>query len=72
MQKINFKELEDKTIGELRGIGYYEDLIRMMREDEKIFGLVREDREKINEWIAQINVLKGGKNDRRIRKYETD
>ena len=70
--KINFKELEDKTIGELRGIGYYEDLIRMMREDEKIFGLVREDREKINEWIAQINVLKGGKNDRRIRKYETD
>lgn len=58
MQKINFKELEDKTIGELRGIEYYESLIKMMREDEKVFGLVREDREKIYEWQKEIGRLK--------------
>jgi len=39
-------------------IEYYENLIKMMREDEEIFGLVREDREKISNWIKEINLLK--------------
>ena len=29
-----------------------------MREDEEIFGLVREDRKKISNWIKEINLLK--------------
>jgi len=41
-----------------KNIEYYENLIRMMREDEEIFGLVREDSEKINGWISEINRLK--------------
>jgi len=42
----------------MKDIKYYENLIRMMRKDEEMFGLVREDREKINGWIAEINKLK--------------
>ena len=41
-------------------IEYYEKLIKMMREDEKIFGLTREDREKIYEWQSKIQKLKKG------------
>ena len=32
--------------------------IEMMRADEKVFGLVREDLEKINLWIKEIVLLK--------------
>ncbi|KKK94272.1 hypothetical protein LCGC14_2684500, partial [marine sediment metagenome] len=35
-------------------IEYLNNLIRMMREDEEIFGLVREDRDKIREWTKEI------------------
>ena len=43
-------------------IEYYKKLIEMMRSDGKIFGLVREDYEKINEWTKKIVQMK---NDRR-------
>lgn len=34
------------------------ELIEMMREDEKDFGLVNEDKDKINQWNKEIILLK--------------
>lgn len=42
----------------IENIEYYEKLIKMMRDDEEIFGLVREDRERIYEWQRKIQGLK--------------
>lgn len=38
-------------------IEYLENAIKNMRSDEEIFGLVNEDRAKINEWIKEISLL---------------
>jgi len=36
---------------------YLKKLISMMRKDEKEYGLVREDLEKIRDWNNEISVL---------------
>jgi len=42
-------------------IAYLEEAIKGMRADGEIFGLVGEDRDKINEWIKEIIKLKNDK-----------
>lgn len=39
-------------------IEYWEGAIKLMEEDEKIYGLVREDRDKILKWKLRIKELK--------------
>jgi len=43
-------------------IEHLEDCIRLMKADEEIFGLVREDRDKILNWRLRIKELKQTKN----------
>ena len=51
-------------MGIKKTIEYYQELINMMREDEKIFGLVREDIEKIYTWLKEIQKLKDESNNK--------
>ena len=53
--KPKLYNLENKiTMEKQKRISELKNLIKMMREDEEIFGLVREDREKISKWINEI------------------
>ena len=47
--EVNIKE---------KKIEFCESLIKMMLDDEEMFGLVREDRDKILKWKLEIRKLK--------------
>jgi len=64
-------EIENKINVKTR-IEWLEGAIKLMEADEEIFGLVREDRDKILAWKLEIRLLKIKWKIKRCRKCDTN